>query len=93
MRRVYHNYWTYILTNKPRGILYVGVTGGIDNRMERHCLGEGFVSSKYNIKMLVYFKEFQYISDAIAREKQLKNWHRDWKINLIEEVNPNWKNL
>ncbi len=94
MRRTYHNYWVYILTNKPRGTLYIGVTGGIDDRMERHHSGEGSVfTSKYNIKMLVYFEEFQYISDAIAREKQLKNWHRKWKINLIEEDNPNWNNL
>ena len=43
--------------------------------------------------MLIYYEEFQYIDDAIAREKQLKNWHREWKINLIEESNPNWNNL
>jgi putative endonuclease len=45
------------------------------------------------LKILVYFEEFQYINDAITREKQLKNWHRQWKINLIEESNPNWENL
>lgn len=93
-KRNYHNYSVYILTNKPRGTLYIGVTGGIDDRMERHINGEGSkFTSKYKLKMLVYFEEFQFIQDAIAREKQLKNWHRDWKINLIEESNPNWNNL
>ncbi len=93
-KRDYHNYWVYILTNKPRGTLYIGVTGGIDDRMERHVSGEGSVfTSKYNLKNLVYFEEFQFINDAIAREKQLKNWHRQWKIDLIEKDNPNWENL
>jgi putative endonuclease len=52
--RVYHNYWVYILTNKPKGTLYIGVTGGIDDRMERHIIGEGSkFTSKYKLKMLV----------------------------------------
>ncbi|AOR28462.1 excinuclease ABC subunit C [Formosa sp. Hel1_33_131] len=93
-KRVYHNYWVYILTNKPRGTLYIGVTGGIDDRMERHIKKEGSkFTAKYNLKRLVYYEEFQYIFDAIAREKQLKNWHREWKINLIESENPDWANL
>jgi putative endonuclease len=84
----------YILTNKPKGTLYIGVTGGIDDRMERHIIGEGSkFTSKYKLKMLVYYEEFQYVNDAIGMEKQLKNWHREWKINLIEESNPNWLNL
>ena len=92
--RNYHNYWVYILTNKPKGTLYIGVTGGIDDRMERHVEGEGCkFTEKYKLKMLVYYEEFQFVNDAIAREKQLKNWHRDWKINLIEQENSNWKNL
>ena len=92
--RAYHNYWVCILTNKPKGTLYIGVTGGIDDRMERHIIGEGSkFTSRYKLKMLVYYEEFQYVNDAIAREKQLKNWHREWKINLIEESNPNWLNL
>ena len=92
--RTYHNYWVYILTNKERGTLYIGVTGGIDDRMERHVTGEGSkFTAKYNLKMLVYYEEFQYVEDAITREKQLKNWRRQWKINLIEEDNPSWNNL
>lgn len=93
-KRDYHNYCVYILTNKPNGTLYIGVTGGIDDRMERHITGQGSkFTAKYNLKMLVYFEEFQYIDDAIAREKQLKNEHRQWKINLIEKENLNWDNL
>jgi putative endonuclease len=94
VKRAYHNYWVYIITNKPRGTLYIGVTGGIDDSMERYVKGKGSkFASKYKLSVLVYFKEFQYIDEAIAREKQLKNWHRDWKINLIEKENPDWKQL
>jgi putative endonuclease len=93
-KRAYYNYWVYILTNNPKGTLYIGVTGGLDDRMERHLKGEGSLfTSKYKLIILVYFEEFQYIHDAIAREKQLKNWHRDWKINLIEKDNLDWKQL
>ena len=84
----------YIITNKYRGTLYVGVTAGIDDRMERHKRGEGSRFTRlYRLTKLVYYEEFQYIDDAIKREKQLKNWHRDWKINLIEKNNPDWKDL
>lgn len=93
-KRAYHNYWVYIITNKLKGVLYIGVTGGIDDRMERHTSGKGSsFASKYKLIRLVYFEEFQYIEDAILREKQLKNWHRKWKINLIEKDNPEWENL
>ena len=50
-------------------------------------------SAEYKLKLLVYYEEFQYVQDAIAREKQLKRWHRGWKINLIEKSNPNWMDL
>lgn len=94
VKKAYHNYWVYIITNKPRGTLYIGVTGGLDDRMERHVDGTGSLfSSKYKLKLLVYYEEFQLVEEAIAREKQLKNWHRQWKINLIEQSNPNWDNL
>jgi putative endonuclease len=94
MRRAYHNYWLYILTNKPYGTLYIGMTGGLDDRIERHLTGAGSsFAKKYKLKWLVYYEEFQYVNDAIKREKQLKNWHRQWKINLIEKHNPTWENL
>lgn len=93
-RRSYHNYTVYILTNKKDGVLYIGVTGGIDDRLRRHRLGEGSTfTKKYQAHKLVYFEDFQYVNDAIAREKQLKNWHRQWKINLIESENPDWNDL
>ncbi|MFC4721169.1 GIY-YIG nuclease family protein [Geojedonia litorea] len=89
--RKHHKYWVYIITNKPKGVLYIGVTSNLDQRMEMHIEGKGsYFTSKYKLKLLVYYEEFQYIKEAIYREKQLKNWHRDWKINLIETVNPNW---
>ncbi|MGO2103488.1 GIY-YIG nuclease family protein [Psychroflexus halocasei] len=94
MKRSYHNYSVYILTNKQRGTLYIGMTGGIDDRIERHRQGKGsFFTAKYNLTKLVYQEDFQYVNDAIAREKQLKSWQRDWKIELIEKDNPEWKDL
>jgi len=92
--RYFHNYTVYILTNKKDGVLYIGVTSGIDDRLRRHRLGEGSTfTKKYQAHRLVYFEDFQYVNDAIAREKQLKNWHRQWKINLIEAENPDWNDL
>ena len=89
-----HQYWIYILTNKPKGILYVGVTGNLKKRIVQHQNGNGGAfSRRYNLKRLVYYEEFQYVLDAIAREKQLKNWHREWKIQLIENLNPDWKDI
>lgn len=94
LKRPFHRYWVYIITNKPCGTLYIGVTGGIDDRMERHRRGEGSkFAARYNCTKLVHLEEFKYVNDAIAREKQLKRWHRQWKINLIEETNPEWKDL
>ena len=81
----------YILTNKPRGVLYIGVTSNLYNRLDRHQNTEevSFVK-KYKLNKLVYAEEFNSITEAIAREKQLKNWQRQWKIELIEKDNPNW---
>jgi len=94
LKRYHHNYWVYILCNKPNGVLYVGVTGGLDDRIERHKKGEGSkFTKKYNVHRLVYFEEYQYINDAIAREKVLKKWKRQWKIDLIEKHNPDWNDL
>jgi putative endonuclease len=84
----------YIVTNKPRGTLYVGVTNDIERRGNEHYSKAGSkFTKKYNLHKFVYIEETVNISDAIVREKQLKNWHRMWKINLIEELNPNWDNL
>ena len=87
------NYYVYILTNKSK-TLYIGVTNNLDRRIYEHKnkLIDGF-TKKYNLDRLVYFEVFNNIEDAISREKQLKNWHRQWKINLVESVNKEWKDL
>ena len=87
------NYYIYILTNKSK-TLYIGVTNNLNRRVYEHKnkLIEGF-TKKYNLDKLVYFEVFNNIEDAIRREKQLKNWHRQWKINLVESVNKEWKDL
>jgi len=87
-------YYVYILTNQPRGTLYIGVTNDLQRRMIEHRKGcvEGF-TKKYDLKMLVYFQAYGDVFQAITREKQLKRWHRDWKINLIEETNNEWNDL
>ena len=87
------DYYVYILSNTHK-TLYIGVTNNLARRMyeHKHKLINGF-SKKYNLNKLVYFEQCNSINDAIKREKQLKNWHRGWKINLIESVNPEWNDL
>jgi putative endonuclease len=86
-------YYVYILTNNSK-TLYIGVTNNLARRIYEHRnkLVEGF-TKKYNLTKLVYIEKHSSIETAIRREKQLKNWHRQWKINLIESVNPEWKDL
>lgn len=88
------NYYVYIVTNKPRGTLYIGMTNNLIRRAYEHRKGliEGF-TKKYNLKRLVYYEVFDRVEDAILREKRLKKWNRQWKIDLIEKVNPNWNDL
>jgi putative endonuclease len=87
-------YYVYILTNKSDNVLYIGVTNNLIRRIFEHKnkLVEGF-TKKYNLRKLVYYEATNDIESAINREKQLKNWHRDWKINLIDQFNPDWKDL
>ena len=87
-------YHVYIITNKPRGVLYVGITSDLMRRMEEHRSGavRGF-SWKYNLKLLVYVEQYGDPDTAIRREKQLKAWKREWKIELIEQQNPEWVDL
>ena len=86
--------FVYILTNKPQGVLYIGVTSNLARRIyeHQHDIIEGF-SKRYRLKWLVHVEIFERVDEAIAREKQLKNWHRDWKINLVEAANPQWTDL
>ncbi|MGN6178530.1 MAG: GIY-YIG nuclease family protein [Mucilaginibacter sp.] len=86
-----HDYCIYILTNKTNSVFYIGVTSNIEERILQHKekVFKGF-TSKYNCDKLVYFEEFQWIQDAIAREKQLKGGSRQKKIDLIVDMNPGW---
>lgn len=87
-------YFVYILASQKNGTLYIGVTNNLNSRIEQHKLGiiQGF-TQKYNVTLLVYFEEHTDIREAIQREKALKKWNRSWKIRIIEEVNPEWKDL
>ena len=84
----------YILCSEPYGTLYIGVTSDLVARLWQHRSGEvkGF-TSRYGVHRLVSFELFGTMVDAIVREKQLKRWHRQWKINLIESENPDWHDL
>lgn len=87
-------YYVYILTNYEETTFYIGVTSDLVKRIWEHKnkLAKGF-SSKYNLSKLVYFEETDSVISAIEREKQLKRWHRQWKINLIKEINPSLDDL
>ncbi|HSX16398.1 MAG TPA: GIY-YIG nuclease family protein [Candidatus Saccharimonadales bacterium] len=88
------NYYVYILASKANGTLYIGVTNSLERRNIEHISGTpGSFTQKYNVKRLVYFEATSDVEAAIRREKQLKNWHRQWKINLIESMNPMWQDL
>ncbi len=86
--------YTYIMSNKNRTTFYIGVTSDLRKRVTSHQSGMGGVfTGRYNCVHLVHFEEFGDIRDAIAREKQLKTWRRQWKIDLIRSVNPEMKDL
>jgi len=90
----HHRYYIYLLTDKSNKVIYTGVTNNIKRRILEHKrkLNKGF-TSKYNCNKLVYYEEFQWINDAIAREKQIKAGSRQKKIDLINSVNPEWNDL
>ncbi|MEP2235819.1 MAG: GIY-YIG nuclease family protein [Alteripontixanthobacter sp.] len=84
----------YILASQPRGTLYIGVTSDVMKRLYEHREGiTGGFTSRYGVRRLVRYEMFGDMEGAILREKQLKNWHRPWKINLIESENPDWHDL
>ncbi len=87
-------YFVYVLSNQNNNVLYVGITNDLERRVLEHKnkLIVGF-TKKYYVNKLVYYEEYDNVYDAIVREKQLKNWHRQWKINLVESMNKNWKDL
>ena len=84
----------YIMTNRPRGVLYVGVTMDIARRAYEHRMGlvEGF-TTRYGLTRLVHCEEYPLFMDAVRREKSLKKWLRAWKIDLVEKDNPGWDDL
>ena len=87
-------YYVYIITNKYNKVFYIGTTRNLEGRIRQHKNKEiqGF-SQKYNLNNLVYYEEFPLAMEAVQREKQLKNWHREWKINLIKSLNKDFKDL
>ena len=86
--------WTYIVTNKPGGVLYIGVTSDLAARIHQHRISGGSAfCRKYGLKRLVLAERHDTIEQAIAREKAMKAWKREWKIALIESFNPAWDDL
>jgi putative endonuclease len=87
-------YYVYILASSLGGTLYIGVTNNLVRRVYEHKekLVKGF-TKKYDVVRLVYFEEFAEVGAAIRREKQMKKWNRAWRVNRIEEKNPNWDDL
>ena len=87
-------YAVYILTNCNETTFYIGVTGDLQKRIWEHKnkVVEGF-TKKYNVDKLVYYELTENVESALNREKRLKRWHRDWKINLIKEMNPDFNDL
>jgi putative endonuclease len=87
-------YRVYILASRLGGTLYIGVTNDLIRRVDEHKMGlaDGF-TKKHGIHRLVYYEQYNDIADALLQEKRLKKWNRAWKIQLIEEKNPNWVDL
>ena len=88
------NYYVYIIASRRNGTIYIGVTSDLVERIWEHKekLVEGF-SKRYNIDKLVYYEQHTDVKEAIIREKRLKKWNRQWKLELIEKDNPNWVDL
>ncbi|MFD2916987.1 GIY-YIG nuclease family protein [Psychroserpens luteus] len=89
------HWYVYIMSNNKDGVLYIGVTDNIEERVKEHKLKvypKSF-TAKYNCDNLIYFEEFENGNDAEKREKSFKKWKRDWKIELIEEMNFSWSDL
>ena len=89
-----HEYYVYIVTNINHTVLYTGVTNDLYRRVEQHRSGEGGkFTSRYYLTKLVYYKVYAYVDDAIQREKLIKGGSRQKKIDLVNEMNPAWKDL
>ncbi|NQT72411.1 MAG: GIY-YIG nuclease family protein [Chloroflexi bacterium] len=89
-----NEYYVYIMASKRNGTLYIGVTNDIVERVYQHKNDEiESFTAKYEVHHLVWYESCKDVREAIAREKQLKDWHRQWKIDLIETSNPAWEDL
>ena len=88
------SYYVYILTSQRNGTLYIGITNDLIKRVYEHKnnLIDGF-TKKYAVHSLVYYEQYADIESAIIREKRLKKWNRKWKLELIEQDNPQWRDL
>jgi putative endonuclease len=88
----YHTYYIYIITNKAKTVLYTGVTNHLKTRLEQHkdniVVAKSTFASKYNVHLLLYYEKFTWIQEAIAREKEIKGWRREKKLDLIKTINP-----
>ena len=86
--------YVYMMTNQPYGTLYVGVTSNLIKRGWEHRTGavDGF-TKEHDLKRLVWYEQHVSMLEAIAREKRIKRWHRDWKVNLVQAMNPEWEDL
>jgi putative endonuclease len=87
------SYFVYILASQKNGTLYTGVTNDLARRVWEHRQGKAGFAGKYGALRLVWFEEHPHIDEAITREKRIKRWLRPWKIDLIESVNPGWRDL
>jgi putative endonuclease len=89
----FHIYYIYIITNKAKTVLYTGVTNNLKVRLSQHKenikIDNQTFASKYNVEFLLYYEKFNWIQEAIAREKEIKGWRREKKITLIKMINPN----
>ncbi|KLE34508.1 GIY-YIG nuclease family protein [Aurantiacibacter luteus] len=86
--------WVYIMSNRPGGVLYIGVTSDLPFRVHQHRTGKGSAfCRRYGLTRLVYAEQHDDIHAAIVREKAMKAWKREWKIELIETINPAWDDL
>ena len=89
-----HNYYVYILTNRPNGTLYTGVTNDLRRRVIEHREGQtDSFTRRYGLHRLVWFEHHTDIREAILREKRIKKWNRAWKVEMIVAMNPDWRDL
>ncbi len=86
--------WVYFMTNRKGGLIYIGVTSDLSRRVSQHKAGSGSAyTKKYNLHRLVYAEFWDNIEEAIAREKAMKAWNKQWKVELLEKSNPGWEEI